>query len=213
ARRRATGTATAAAPTGTGTTDTGTIGTSTATTAPNGSSGSPTRPVLIVDQFEETFTLSSDDADRRTFVQLLSAACTPGEVGGAAPVVVVLGVRADFYEQCLGYPELADALQHRHMVLGPLTTAELREAVTGPARAVGLELEPGLAELIVREVSADGPRGAHDAGVLPLLSHALLVTWQRRKAGRLTLAGYRAAGGIQGPVAATAERAWSGLDP
>ncbi|WP_259407797.1 WD40 repeat domain-containing protein [Streptomyces akebiae] len=173
----------------------------------------PLRPVLIVDQFEETFTLSSDEAERRTFVQLLSAACTPGEEGGAAPLVVVLGVRADFYEQCLGYPELADALQHRHMVLGPLTTAELREAVTGPAKAVGLELEPGLAELIVREVSADGPRGAHDAGVLPLLSHALLVTWQRRKAGRLTLAGYRAAGGIQGAVAATAERAWSGLDP
>ncbi|MDX2941084.1 hypothetical protein [Streptomyces caniscabiei] len=173
----------------------------------------PLRPVLIVDQFEEAFTLSSDEADRRTFVQLLSAACTPGAGGEAAPVVVVLGVRADFYEQCLGYPELADALQHRHMVLGPLTTAELREAVTGPAKAVGLELEPGLAELIVREVSADGPRGAHDAGVLPLLSHALLVTWQRRKAGRLTLAGYRAAGGIQGAVAATAERAWSGLDP
>ncbi|QFQ99170.1 hypothetical protein F9278_26895 [Streptomyces phaeolivaceus] len=173
----------------------------------------PTRPVLIVDQFEEAFTLSSDEADRRTFVQLLSAACTPGAEGGAAPVVVVLGVRADFYEQCLGHPELADALQHRHMVLGPLTTAELREAVTGPAKAVGLELEPGLAELIVREVSADGPRGAHDAGVLPLLSHALLVTWQRRKAGRLTVAGYRAAGGIQGAVAATAERAWSGLDP
>ncbi|MEV6378635.1 WD40 repeat domain-containing protein [Streptomyces sp. NPDC051773] len=181
----------------------------------NGNSNIPTplRPVLIVDQFEEAFTLSSDEADRRTFVQLLSAACTPGAEGEAAPVVVVLGVRADFYEQCLGHPELADALQHRHMVLGPLTTAELREAVTGPAKAVGLELEPGLAELIVREVSADGPRGAHDAGVLPLLSHALLVTWQRRKAGRLTLAGYRAAGGIQGAVAATAERAWSGLDP
>ncbi|MER6162628.1 hypothetical protein ABT147_45345 [Streptomyces sp. NPDC001868] len=193
----------------------GDVGGGVSSAAPDGtpSPGTPIRPVLIVDQFEEAFTLSSDEADRRTFVQLLSAACTPGEAGGAAPVVVVLGVRADFYEQCLGYPELADALQHRHMVLGPLTTAELREAVTGPAKAVGLELEPGLAELIVREVSADGPRGAHDAGVLPLLSHALLVTWQRRKAGRLTLAGYRAAGGIQGAVAATAERAWSGLDP
>ncbi|TQE16822.1 hypothetical protein Sipo8835_42690 [Streptomyces ipomoeae] len=172
-----------------------------------------TRPVIIVDQFEETFTLSSDETDRRTFIQLLSAACTPAKAGDPVPALVVLGIRADFYEQCLGYPELADALQHRHMVLGPLTTAELREAVTGPAKAVGLELEPGLAELIVREVSADGPRGAHDAGVLPLLSHALLATWQRRKAGRLTLAGYRAAGGIQGAVAATAERAWSGLDP
>ncbi|MFI2201955.1 hypothetical protein ACH47Z_14510 [Streptomyces sp. NPDC020192] len=172
------------------------------------------RPVVIVDQFEEAFTLCPDEADRRTFIQLLHAVCTPAAgTDGPAPVVVVLGIRADFYEQCLGYPELADALQHRHMVLGPLTSTELREAVTGPAKAVGLELEPGLAELIVREVSADGPRGAHDAGVLPLLSHALLATWQRRKAGKLTLAGYRAAGGIQGAVAATAERAWSGLDP
>ncbi|WP_330235900.1 nSTAND1 domain-containing NTPase [Streptomyces sp. NBC_00566] len=170
------------------------------------------RPVLIVDQFEETFTLCPSESDRRAFVQFLHAACTPGPTG-PAPVQVVLGIRADFYEECLGYPELADALQHRHMVLGPLTTAELREAVTAPARAVGLELEAGLTELIVREVSADGPRGAHDAGVLPLLSHALLATWQRRKAGRLTVAGYRAAGGIQGAVAATAERAWSGLDP
>ncbi|MEV2211069.1 AAA family ATPase [Streptomyces sp. NPDC050997] len=181
------------------------------------------RPVVIVDQFEEAFTLCSDEADRRAFVQVLHAASTPPGPGAPtdpdapgdcpAPVLVVLGIRADFYEQCLGYPELADALQHRHMVLGPLTATELREAVTGPAKAVGLELEPGLAELIVREVSADGPRGAHDAGALPLLSHALLATWQRRKAGRLTLAGYRAAGGIQGAVAATAERAWSGLDP
>ncbi|MEU1706323.1 WD40 repeat domain-containing protein [Streptomyces sp. NPDC005706] len=182
-------------------------------TPPAASAGQP-RAVIIVDQFEETFTLCPDEAARRAFVRLLHAACAPPpDLPGPAPVLVVLGIRADFYEQCLGHPELADALQHRHMVLGPLTTAELREAVTGPAKAVGLELEPGLAELIVREVSADGPRGAHDAGVLPLLSHALLATWQRRKAGRLTLAGYRAAGGIQGAVAATAERAWTSLDP
>ncbi|MGW3951816.1 nSTAND1 domain-containing NTPase [Streptomyces sp. NPDC004752] len=175
------------------------------------------RPVIVVDQFEEAFTLCADEADRRAFIRILHAACAPAgpatTAATPAPVLVVLGIRADFYEQCLGYPELADALQHRHMVLGPLTAAELREAVTGPAKAVGLELEPGLAELILREVSADGPRGAHDAGVLPLLSHALLATWQRRKGGRLTLAGYRAAGGIQGAVAATAERAWSSLDP
>lgn len=204
-----------------------------------GKAPSSGRPVVIVDQFEEIFTLCTDESDRRAFIRILQAGCTPCDPGGpggpgdpsspsspgdAAPVLVTLGVRADFYEQCLRYPELADALQHRHMVLGPLTTAELREAVTAPAKAVGMELEPGLAELIIREVSTDGPRGGgpsrafpavgeHDAGVLPLLSHALLATWQRRKAGRLTLAGYRAAGGIQGAVAATAERAWSGLDP
>ncbi|WP_447038287.1 nSTAND1 domain-containing NTPase [Streptomyces sp. DSM 118878] len=174
---------------------------------------SAARPVVIVDQFEEVFTLCSDEAEKRTFIQLLHAACSPPADGEPAPALVVLGIRADFYEECLRYPELADALQHRHMVLGPLTATELRDAVTGPAKAVGLELEPGLAELIVREVSTDSPRGAHDAGVLPLLSHALLATWQRRKTGRLTLAGYRAAGGIQGAVAATAERAWSRLDP
>ncbi len=174
---------------------------------------SAARPVIIVDQFEETFTLCSDEADKRAFIQLLHAACSPTDSGDPAPALVVLGIRADFYDQCLRYPELADALQHRHMVLGPLTTTELRDAVTGPAKAVGLELEPGLAELIIREVSTDGPRGSHDAGVLPLLSHALMATWQRRKTGRLTLAGYRAAGGIQGAVAATAERAWSDLDP
>lgn len=175
-------------------------------------SSSAARPVVIVDQFEETFTLSSDETSKRAFIQLLQAASAPSDTGDPAPALVVLGIRADFYDQCLRYPELADALQHRHMVLGPLTTPELRDAVTGPAKAVGLELEPGLAELIVREVSTDGPRGVHDAGVLPLLSHALLATWQRRKAGRLTLAGYRAAGGIQGAVAASAERAWSDLD-
>ncbi|WP_028809106.1 AAA family ATPase [Streptomyces sp. 351MFTsu5.1] len=186
--------------------------------------GATAPPVVIVDQFEEAFTLCSDEAARRTFVQLLHAACTPAGPQAEPPALVLLGIRADFYERCLDHPELADALQHRHMVLGPLTGGELREAVTAPARAVGLELEPGLAELIVREVSADAPRGGgtspafrtageHGAGVLPLLSHALLATWQRRRGGRLTVAGYRAAGGIQGAVAATAERAWSGLDP
>ncbi|MEU9338736.1 hypothetical protein AB0D49_37245 [Streptomyces sp. NPDC048290] len=180
--------------------------------APPPSRAPGTPPVLIVDQFEELFTLCADDDVRRAFVHMLHTAASPPP-GGGPPVLVLLGIRADFYERCLRHPELADALQHRTMVLGPLTAGELRDAVTGPAKAVGLELEPGLAELIVREVSADGPRGAHDAGVLPLLSHALMATWQRRKGGRLTLAGYRAAGGIQGAVAATAERAWSGLDP
>nr|WP_203729285.1 WD40 repeat domain-containing protein [Streptomyces sp. SID12501] len=204
--------------------------TASGSTAADSSGSAPGRPVVIVDQFEETFTLCADETVRNTFIQVLHAASSPpgrGErdrSGEWAPALVVLGIRADFYDQCLRHPELADALQHRHMVLGPLTGAELRDAVTGPAKAVGLELEPGLAELIVREVSTGGPRGGgtshaframgeHDAGVLPLLSHALLATWQRRKAGRLTLSGYRAAGGIQGAVAATAERAWTGLDP
>ncbi|WP_177154483.1 WD40 repeat domain-containing protein [Actinosynnema pretiosum] len=178
------------------------------------------RLVLVVDQFEEAFTLCGDDAQVQLFVQALAAACTPERPGGHAPALVVLGVRADFYGRCLVIPELADALQERQMVLGPMTTAELREAVARPARAAGLQLEAGLVELMLRDLGVRagrtpvrGARGAYDAGALPLLSHALLATWQRRQAGRLTTAGYRAAGGIQGAVAATAERAWADLPP
>ncbi|HWO63206.1 MAG TPA: WD40 repeat domain-containing protein, partial [Umezawaea sp.] len=176
------------------------------------------RLVLVVDQFEEAFTLGGDEARLQVFVQALHAACTPSTPGGTPPVLVVLGVRADFYGRCLAYPELADALQDRQMVLGPMTSAELREAVSRPAKAAGLQLEPGLIELMLRDLGVRGGRpqgrqGAYDAGALPLLSHALLATWQRRQGGKLTISGYRAAGGIQGAVAATAERAWADLDP
>ena len=62
------------------------------------------RPVVIVDQFEETFTLCPDESERRAFIALLQAACVPGGPGEAAPVLVVLGIRADFYEHCLAIP-------------------------------------------------------------------------------------------------------------
>jgi WD40 repeat protein len=159
--------------------------------------------VVVVDQFEEIFTLCESESERRAYVQALQAICTP-----PAPGVVVLGLRADFYGRCLDHPELVPALQDRQLVLGPMTEAELRDAVTRPAKAVGLRLEEGLVELLLSDLGAGG---APDAGALPLLSHALLATWQRRQAGRLTVAGYRAAGGIQGAVAATAERAWASL--
>ncbi|NGY59233.1 hypothetical protein G7043_09895 [Lentzea sp. NEAU-D13] len=162
--------------------------------------------VVIVDQFEEAFTLGGDENRLRIFVQALHAA--------AEKTAVVLGVRADFYARCLDFPELAEALQSRQMVLGAMSAAEVRDAVTNPAKAAGLQLEPGLVDLMLRDLGAHNRRGkdVYDAGALPLLSHALLVTWQRRQAGRLTIAGYRAAGGIQGAVATTAERAWSDLD-
>ncbi|MFG2004394.1 hypothetical protein ACGFNU_35105 [Spirillospora sp. NPDC048911] len=164
--------------------------------------------VLIVDQFEETFTLCRDEERRRTFVAGLHAAARTAQA-------VVLGVRADFYGHCLRYPELAAAMRDRQLALEPMTAAGLREAICAPAKAVGLRVEPGLVDLMLRDlgerhVSGEGP---HEPGALPLLSHALRATWQRRRSGRLSVGGYRAAGGIQGSVAATAERAWAGLTP
>jgi WD40 repeat protein/energy-coupling factor transporter ATP-binding protein EcfA2 len=172
--------------------------------------GEDARLVLVVDQFEETFTLCDDEDKRRQFVQTLEAVCAKG-----VPGLVVVAVRADFYGQCLEHPSLAEALQARSMVLGPMTVGELRDAVNGPAKAVGLQLEAGLADLMLRDLGVHSGRtkGTYNAGALPLLSHALLATWLRRQGGKLTIAGYRATGGIGRAVAETAERAWANLDP
>jgi WD40 repeat protein len=182
--------------------------------------GDNIRLIIVVDQFEETFTLCGSEERRRLFVRALDAASTPEAQDGIAPAMVVVGMRADFYSRCLDYPELAAALQDRQMVLGPMTVEELREAVTSPAKAVGLQLEAGLVELMLRDLGVSSARAragigqrTYDAGALPLLSHAVLSTWQRREGSRLTVSGYRAAGGIQGAVAETAERAWAELNP
>lgn len=183
--------------------------------------------VLVVDQFEEVFTLCPDEASRVLFIRALHAVGTAdpsgydasGDTVAPPPALVVLGVRADFYDRCLAYPELVDAMQDRQMALGAMTAGELRDAVLRPAKAVGLQWEPGLVELMLADLGVTVHRSTgrvatagYEAGALPLLSHALLATWQRRQAGKLTIAGYRSAGGIHGAVAATAERAWADLD-
>ncbi|MGK5544617.1 nSTAND1 domain-containing NTPase [Streptomyces sp. URMC 127] len=184
----------------------------------------PKRAVLVVDQFEEVFTLCPDARERAEFVRALHALATgPEQAGGrgGCAALVVLGLRADFYGRCLAFPELAAALRTGQLPLEPMRAQELREAVVRPARAVGLELEPGLAELILRDLGAgdeglggDGATsGGHEPGALPLLSHALLATWQRRRGRLLTVEGYQQAGGIAGAVAATAERAYGRLSP
>jgi len=174
--------------------------------------GAGARLIIVVDQFEEVFTLCGD-RQRSVYIETLRAACTPENADGAAPALVVVGVRADFYERCLDDPTLAEALQERQMVLGPMTDEELHEAVVRPARSAGLRVEPGLAELLLHDAGLRRFRGAQtDAGVLPLVSHALTATWRNRKKGALTIEGYQEAKGIQGAVEATAEQAWAELD-
>ncbi|MFF7727076.1 helix-turn-helix domain-containing protein [Streptomyces sp. NPDC008001] len=183
------------------------------TNGPNG----PAALVVVVDQFEELFTLCRDGQERATFVEaLLALAAGRGDTGAGLPTaLVVLGVRADFYDRCLAYPGLASSLQHGHITLGPMNDARLREAITAPAREAGLEVEAGLVEVLLRDIGLvpgdAASAGVSRAGALPLLSHALLGTWQHRENATLTVAGYRLTGGISGAVAATAERAYTSL--
>ncbi|GAB0107583.1 hypothetical protein JMUB6875_65770 [Nocardia sp. JMUB6875] len=170
------------------------------------------RRLLVIDQAEELFTTCATDQDREDFLALLDACATRTD----DPITVVLALRADFYAHCLNHLILQDALEHRSYLLGPMRTDELAQAISGPARVAGLELEPGLEELVITELcgAADHHgRRTYDPGALPLLSHVMAATWQHREGRRLTITGYRKAGGVVGSVAETAEYAWNELSP
>ncbi len=160
------------------------------------------RVVLVVDQFEELFSLCRNDAERVAFVDGLTAAtCAPGR---AVTTLVILVLRADFYSHCARFPWLREALAQQQVFIGPMTPEELRRAIEEPARRHGWDFEPGLVDLLLRDIGADGPHPP-EPGALPLLSHALLETWRRRRGRTLTLSGYTAAGGVRGAIAETAE--------
>jgi WD40 repeat protein/transcriptional regulator with XRE-family HTH domain len=167
------------------------------------------RLVIVVDQFEEVFALCEDEAERREFITALCPPSNGGSSTRSGAQLVVLGVRADFYSRCLAYPELLNAVQNNQFVVDAMSEPELVEAITGPARASGVDLEPGLVEILLRDL---GFPHSSEPGTLPLLSHALLTTWQQRDGDRLTVAGYELTGGIHGAVAETAERVYTSLD-
>jgi DNA-binding SARP family transcriptional activator/WD40 repeat protein len=147
-------------------------------------------PVLVVDQCEEAVWLCTDPAERAGFFTALTA------YAERAPLIVA--VRADRLGDLSAYPGFARLVERGLYLLNPLTADQLRAAIEGPARGAGLRLEPGLTDLLVREVEGE-------PGALPLLSHALRATWERREANTLTVTGYQDTGGIRGAVARSAE--------
>lgn len=154
--------------------------------------------LLVVDQLEEAFTLCPDDAARSRFFDALMDVT-------AGRTAVVVALRADFYGRCAEHPRLAAAVAAQQCLLGPMSPDELLWAIEGPASAAGLRLEPGLVDAMLTDVEGE-------PGGLPLLSHALYESWARRDGRVLTLAGYRAAGGVRGAIAHTAEEVFLGCD-
>ena len=185
---------------------------------PDGSAaerGRPRRPrrlVLVVDQFEELFTQCSDEGQRRAFITALHAAATAGHGPDQAPAaLVVLGVRADFEARCADYPQLAGPVQDRYLVTS-MTERQLQMAITEPAKKAGSKVDDDLVGVLLAEVR-NGQPGTSGAGVLPLLSHTLDQAWRSRAGQVLTLADYERTGGIEGAVAASAQRAYDQLTP
>lgn len=176
------------------------------------------RVVVVVDQFEELFTLCVDDAQRRVFIDLLDQIAYIAGDAEAGPVgLVLLGLRGDFYSACIDHPQLRVALQDAPLVVGAMTQSQVREAIIYPAQDVGLDIESGLVDLLLRDLGATAPSdaqggGGYETGRLPLLAHALRGVWQQRHGSTLTVQGYQEVGGIQHTIATAAERVYTSLD-
>ncbi len=154
--------------------------------------GETARLVLIIDQFEQVFADAGEQGrlERAAFIDAVcAAASSPTGPRGESPALVVLAVRGDYWDRCAGYPQLVRIMQQNQLIVGPMADAALRRVITGPAEASGLRLEPGLTEVIMADLRTAGSE--QNAGVLPLLSEAMVLTWEKREDGQLTRRGYR----------------------
>ena len=156
--------------------------------------------LLVIDQFEELFTLVTDERVRTQFIDSIFA----GVADARSRLRVVVTLRADFYDRPLVYLPASELLGRRTEIVGPLTSDEMYQAITGPAERHGLELEIGLVATIMQDVT-------EQPGALPLLQYALTELYERREGRLLTLAGYKASGGVFGSLARRADILFSGL--
>ena len=152
------------------------------------------RLFVLIDQFEEIFTVCSDEAARGQLIENLLYATNVA--GGRT--IVVLTLRADFYAQCASYSGLRAAIADHQSLIGPLSEEELRDAIESPAQLVGGELEPGLMELLLADMKGQ-------AGALPFLEHALFKLWEMRDGRHLTAKAYTDMGRLGGALDAHAE--------
>ena len=156
--------------------------------------------LLVIDQFEEVFTLLSKESDRAHFLKLLyNAIHAPG-----TRLHVIITLRADFYDRPLLYPQFGTMIQEHTEVVLPLNAHELAQAITMPAQRSGLQVEPALVSALVEDV-------AEQPGTLPLLQYSLTDLFERRADGTLTLSAYQQAGGISGTLTRRADELYDGL--
>jgi WD40 repeat protein len=158
--------------------------------------------LLVVDQFEEVFTVCAKEKERRRFIELLAQVA---EIPSSR-LAIVTTMRADFLEPCLNYESLTQLIQNQAAYMPPLVGAELEEAIVKPAELQGYQFESGLLAEILKDVG-------QNPGSLPLLQFALTELWSRdRQKHRLTLEQYQAMGGVIGALDRHAERVYQYQD-
>jgi len=140
--------------------------------------------VVVVDQFEELFTLARVDDEKRAFIDnlvQLAKAPSPGHV-------LVITIRSEFDPFIGRYPELQEMYDRAQVRVPALSAADLRKAIEKPAEQLSLVFEPGLAEELAQRVQGE-PAG------LPLLQFTLKTLWERRDGQTITWAKYKELGG------------------
>ncbi len=150
--------------------------------------------VLVIDQFEELFTLVEDEDVRVRFLDLLYTAV----MDARSRVRLIVTLRADFYDRPLHYPEFGELVRHRMETILPLSAKGLERAIAGPAERVHVVFEEGLVASIVSEMN-------YQAGALPLLQYALTELFEQREGRLLTHAAYQKIGGAVGALAKRAD--------
>jgi WD40 repeat protein/class 3 adenylate cyclase len=157
--------------------------------------------LLVIDQFEEVFTLLEDEGVRTHFLGSLEAAATDPR----SRLRVVVTLRADFYDRPLLYRGFAELFKSRVEAVIPLSAEELERAISGPARRVDVSLEPGLVAALLADV-------AEEPGALPLMEYALTELFDRRDGRVLFLEAYRQIGGVSGALGRRSEELYAELD-
>lgn len=159
------------------------------------------RMILVIDQFEEMFTLVADEPVRRRFIdQIVTSLDDP-----YGRVIVVLTLRSDFYSQAFGFPELAARMAAGVINVVPLSSDELEDAALGPARASGVAVEPALLVELLADIIGQ-------PGGLPLFQYTLTELFDRRVDDVLSIDTYRSIGGARGALTRRADELFDGLD-
>src|SRR6266571_4610511 len=158
--------------------------------------------VLVVDQFEELFTQTTNEHERRRFIDLLMTAITDP----LGPVILILTLRADFDDRPMQYPALGKLLEAHRRPVFPMELEDLRAVIEKPAKVpdVQLTFEGDLVGDLLFEVQGQ-------VGALPLLQFTLDQLFQQRSGHLLTLRAYREIGGVKGALAKQAESTYAGL--
>ncbi len=157
--------------------------------------------VIVIDQFEEVFSLVEHEDNRQHFLDLLLSASTEPH----SRVRVIVTLRADFYDRPLHYPTFGAVLRARMETILPLTVEELTHTIVEPAKYVKTTFEEGLVTQIVSDIN-------YQSGALPLLQYALTELFERRSGRVITWDAYHDIGGAVGALAHQAEELYHELD-